>query len=647
MEQIGLAFLLFAAFWVGCAAGFIAMRLRVQVAYEKGRSDAAAEIATLTERVNTRDQQLAELRQRVEAAPPAAAPEAAPVSEWIEPLKESLERVESLLQAQTADQPSSDWVEPLKGSLERVELLLVTNPATAPPASDWVEPLKNSLERVESLLHTQVAIGQPALPAADWVEPLKSSLERVESLLQANAQPAQPAADWIEPIKTSLDRVETLLQSNAASAQPSEPTAEWLEPLKGSLERVEALLQASAANAQSAQPVNEWVEPIKTSLDRLESLVKTQADSGQPAAEWAEPIKTALDRVESLLQARAASGDTTQPAGDWIEPIKTSLERVETLLQTQAEAAAEAQASAGQWADPIKLSLERVDSRIAELEKERTVELTTLRQQVETLMQSQAALVSALRAPAAPGAWGEVQLRRIVEMTGMLQNCDFIESPALEGAAVGQPGLLVRLPNRRHIVIDSQVSLSALSDANPSASEDDRAAGRRQFAGEIRAHVARLGAPAYWDQFAQKPEFVVAFLPGEGLFGAALEGDPGLLEYGVEHRVLLATPATLIALLRAVAWGWKQELATADVLEIRDLGQTLYQQLTAAAAEFAGVQQSMAATTIAFNRAFGSFESGVMPSARRLRELAPTSAASLQHLASAAKSSSEGLVKVL
>lgn len=554
MEQIGLAFLLFAAFWVGCAAGFIAMRLRVQVAYEKGRSDAASEIATLTERVATRDQQLAELRQRVETAAPAAAGEGVAAGESLEPLRESLQRVEILLQAQApVQQPSAEWVEPLRTSLDRVESLLQSSAATAQPVADWIEPLKESLERVESLLHTQVAIGQPALPAAEWAEPLKASLERVESLLQANSTPAQP--------------------------------------------------------------LSELIDPIQGSLERLESLVKTQRESGQTGAEWAEPIKTALDRVETLLQAKDASGESTQPAGEWIEPLKTSLERV--------------------------------DSRIAELEKERTTELTTLRQQVETLMQSQAALVSALRAPAAPGAWGEVQLRRIVEMTGMLPNCDFIEAPAVEGAATSQPGLLVRLPNHRHIVIDSQVSLSSLSDANPAASADERATSRREFAAEIRAHVARLGAPAYWDQLAQKPEFVVAFLPGEGLFSAALEGDPGLLEYGVENRVLLATPATLIALLRAVAWGWKQELATADVLEIRDLGHSLYQQLSAAAAEFAGVQQSMAATTVAFNRAFGSFESGVMPTARRLRELAPTSAASLQHLASAAETSREGLVKVL
>lgn len=555
MEQIGLAFLLFAAFWVGCAAGYIAMRLRVQVAYEKGRSDSASEIATLTERVATRDQQLAELRQRAESGEPVASTE---VTRWVEPLKESLHRVEGLLQSQSTGQPASNWIDPLKGSLERVE----------------------------SLLLTQVAIGQPA----------------------------QPVAEWVEPIRTSLGRVESLLQANAANAQPAQPAAEWIEPLKGSLERVESLLQANAASAQPAQP----------------------------AAEWAEPIKTALERVETLLR-----GESSQPAGQWSEPIQTSLERVEALLRSQAEASVEAQASAGQWADPIKLSLERVDSRIAELEKERTVELTTLRQQVETLMQSQAALVSALRAPASPGAWGEVQLRRIVEMSGMLPNCDFIESPAGDGGATGQPRLLVRLPNRRQIVIDSNVSLAALSEANAAASEGDRAAGLGRFAAEIRSHIGRLGGAAYWEQFAQKPEFVVAFLPGEGLFGAALEGDACLLEYGVENRVLLATPATLIALLRAVAWGWKQELATADVLEIRDLGQTLYQQLTAAAAEFAGVQQSMAATTIAFNRAFGSFESGVMPSARRLRELAPTPAASLQHLANAATTGIEEPVKVL
>ena len=169
--------------------------------------------------------------------------------------------------------------------------------------------------------------------------------------------------------------------------------------------------------------------------------------------------------------------------------------------------------------------------------------------------------------------------------------------------------------------MDSEASLAAYLDSVDTVDEADRIEKRRQYAAQVRAHVTQLSAQEYWDQFPQSPEFVVAFLPDESLFSAALEYDPELLEFGVERRVILATPTTLIALLRAVAWGWKQELVSLNATEIRDLGKARYDQLHSLAGNLAEVQHGLHSATASFNRAIGPFESIVIPSARRLNEL--------------------------
>ena len=299
-------------------------------------------------------------------------------------------------------------------------------------------------------------------------------------------------------------------------------------------------------------------------------------------------------------------------------------QRAETAPEPAPQSeAAPSQTLIGDFVEPIRSSLERVDTRIGELERDRTAALTGLQKQLESML-------SALRTPAAGGAWGEVQLRRVVELAGMVAHCDFVEPTA--AGADARPDLIVQLPNRRQIVIDSKAPLSAWNEG---------ADNRKLLADNIRAHVTNLSGAEYWRQFQQKPEFVVAFLPGEGIFCAVLEADPELLEYGVERNVILATPTTLIALLRAVAWGWKQELASADAQEIRDLGKGLYDRLRGLAEHFNEVQRSLTGTNLAFNRAVGSFQTDVVPSARRLRELGAagtgeiTSPESLQQLAGA------------
>ena len=356
---------------------------------------------------------------------------------------------------------------------------------------------------------------------------------------------------------------------------------------------------------------------------------RAQAAYEKGGIDAAAEISTLTERLTGRDLQITEARQRAEAAAETIMRLEAELrtaagEAITRLQNTAASDMEQRQSLFGQVMEPLKSSLDRVDSRIGELERDRAAAYAALSQQVESMMRAQvslqgetAHLASALRTPASRGRWGEVQLRRVVELAGMIPHCDFIEP----SAAVGRPDLIVQLPNARTIAVDSKVSLAAYLDSVDTVDEADRIEKRRQYAAQVRAHITQLSAPEYWDQFPQSPEFVVAFLPGESFFSAALEYDPELLEFGVERRVILATPTTLIALLRAVAWGWKQETVSLNATEIRDVGKALYHQLRSLAGNLAEVQYGLNNATASFNRAIGAFESDVIPSARRLSEL--------------------------
>ena len=279
---------------------------------------------------------------------------------------------------------------------------------------------------------------------------------------------------------------------------------------------------------------------------------------------------------------------------------------------------------------PVRDSLEKVDEKIEKLEHARTFAYASLSEQVRALLDTQNALrtetgnlVKALRAPAVRGRWGEMQLQRVVEMAGMLEHCDFVQQQTVEGDEGRlRPDLVVRFPGGKRMVVDAKAPLAAYLDALEATTEDARAAHLAAHARQLRNHVSQLARKAYWDQFEHTPEFVVLFVPNEAVFAAAMEQDPALMEGAFAERVLLASPTTLIALLRAAAFGWRQERLAQDAQEIASLGRELHKRLGRLGEHFAKLGRSLGSAVGAYNETVGSFERMVVPGARKLREKA-------------------------
>ena len=283
------------------------------------------------------------------------------------------------------------------------------------------------------------------------------------------------------------------------------------------------------------------------------------------------------------------------------------------------------------YRQPIADTLKRVDERLGDVERERIESYARLSEQIVALGSSATMLANALRTPAVRGRWGELQLRRVVEMAGMLQRCDFDEQPGLfsENGRL-RPDLIVHLPGGKQIVVDAKAPLEQFLEAQTAIDEASRVARLQGHARQVRDHMDRLAAKAYWDQLGNSPEMVVMFLPGESLFSAALQHDLTLIEHGLQQRVLLASPLTLIALLTTVAHSWRQEALTENYREVARLGKEFYERLATFADRFDEIRKRLDGAVQAYNEAAGSFESRILVSARRLRELEVTTADELR-----------------
>jgi len=289
---------------------------------------------------------------------------------------------------------------------------------------------------------------------------------------------------------------------------------------------------------------------------------------------------------------------------------------------------------------PIRDTLTQVDQKLAESERGRlqtgtAIEtlLRDLKQQQERLRGETQHLVRALRTPIVRGRWGEMQLRRAVELAGMIEHCDFVEQPSLLAEHGRQrPDLIVTLPGGRTLVIDAKVPLDAYLDAQDAPDDDTRRTRLIDHARQVRDHMTKLGAKSYWEQAQPSPEFVVMFLPGESFFQAALQQDPELVDFGVRCRVFPASPITLIALLQVVAHGWRQERLAHNAEEIQSLGKELYSRVTKMTEYLDALRTRLDSTVRAFNDVVGSYETRVLVTARKFKTLGATAGDEIEPL---------------
>src|SRR5579883_264724 len=375
------------------------------------------------------------------------------------------------------------------------------------------------------------------------------------------------------------------------------------------------------------------IESLRVELEgarvRLEAGARQEADRA-----------ALLEQAEARLRASfdSLAGQTLRANSElFLRLAREALGRDQAIAQSVLK---ERETAIAQLIEPIRTALQKTEAQVEALERDRRDAFASLRTQIETLAHGQTQLqretrnlVTALRRPEVRGRWGELTLRRLVELAGMSEHCDFTEQLHLfgqEGAL--RPDLVVHMPDSRDLVIDVKTPLDAYLEALEAPTEETRQQALKKHAQQVETRVRQLASKAYWAQFEHSPEFAVLFLPGDQFLSAALAERPELLEGALKQGIIIATPSTLIALLKTVAYGWRQTAVTENAALIRELGQELYRRLGAFTGHLERLGARLGAAVDAYNSAVGSLERQVLPQARRFPDLGVTADAALPEL---------------